>query len=132
MDVESGNVTFGFTIRQFFRELFGSRLTERLEEDLLRLRSDMEQRIQDKDNLIADLRGDRAVLLAKIATYEMTIMPHASRMGSEIVAYQKPTKPNFAPVDIPQPKTRWEMVQEEHNKKIEKEIADEAAAAAKG
>ena len=73
---------------------------------------------------------EKQLLLSKIATYETVIMPHTSRAGAEIVAYQKPAKPNFSQVTIGPPKTRWEVTQEEHNKKIKEELAEEQAAAA--
>lgn len=122
--------TWGAWVRQFFRELFGSRLTDHLETELVKLRNDYEGRIHDKNEQIAGLREEKAALQAKILMYEMTIMPHTSRAGAEIVAYQKPAKPNFSQVTIGPPKTRWEITQEEHNKKIKEELAEEQAAAA--
>jgi hypothetical protein len=121
--------TWGAWVRQFFHELFGSRLTDHLETELVKLRNDYEGRLNDKNVQIEALREEKAALTAKIALYEMTIMPHTSRVGAEIVAYKKPTKPNFAAVNLPAPKTRWEVVQEEHAAKIEKELEEERAAA---
>jgi len=125
--------SLGKRIRQFFRDLFGSRVSEHLELELLRLRQDYEARLQDKDVMIASLREEKALLMSKITVYEMTIMPHASRTGAEVVAYQKPTKPNFSFVDLPAPKSRWQQVQEDHEKEMARQEAEEkAAAAAKG
>jgi hypothetical protein len=121
------NETFGARIRQFFRELFGSRLIAQLELDLLRLRTDMDQRLQDKDKIIATLREDIQRQNSKIAVYENTIMPHSSRMGAEVAAYVKPTKPNFSFTDIGPTKSRWEQVQDAHNAQMAKELAEEAA-----
>ena len=123
---ESWNV--GKNIRLFFRELFGSRVAEHLVVEVIQLRQDYEQRLQDKDHLIAALREEKAILMAKVTTYEATIMPRSSRAGAEIVAYTKP-KPNFSFIDVPAPKSRWEMVQEEHEKQMAKEIEEEKNAA---
>jgi hypothetical protein len=108
--------TFGALIRQFFRELFGSRLVERLEEDLMRLRQDFEDRTQEHKIIVASLREEKQMLLSKIATYEAVIMPHTSRVGAEVVAYQVPKKPAFNFVDMPREKTRWEQYQDEYYK----------------
>jgi|HubBroStandDraft_1064217.scaffolds.fasta_scaffold25886_3 hypothetical protein len=108
--------TFGALIRQFFRELFGSRLVERLEEDLMRLRQDFEDRTQEHKIIVASLREEKQMLLSKIATYEAVVMPHASRVGAEVVAYQAPKKPAFNFVDMPREKTRWEQYQDEYYK----------------
>jgi uncharacterized protein YeeX (DUF496 family) len=117
--------TFGARIRQFFRELFGSRLVERLEEDLMRLRQDFEDRTQEHKIIVASLREEKQMLLSKIATYEAVIMPHTSRVGAEVVAYQAPKKPAFNFVDMPREKTRWEQVQEDHEKQLALESAEE-------
>ena len=119
--------TFGAAIRQFFRELLGSRLVEQLQNDLLRLRNDYDQRLHDKDVMIASLREEKALLMSKVAMYELTIMPHASRTGAEIVAYQKATKPAFNFLEIPPEKSRWQKVQEEHDAQMAKERDEEAS-----
>lgn len=122
------------TIRGFFRDLLGSRITEHLEIELLRLRQDYEQRLQDKELTIASLREEKALLMSKTTMYEMTLMPHASRAGAEVVAYQKPTKPAFTFMDMPAPKSRWQQVQDEHDAQMSKEIEEDkqkAATAAK-
>jgi hypothetical protein len=124
------NETFGARIRQFFRELFGSRLIAQLELDLLRLRQDFDERLQDKDRVIAGLREEKQQLMSKVALYENTIMPHSSRMGAEVAAYVKPIKPTFSFNDIGPTKSKWEMVQEQHNEQMRKEIEEEKAAAA--
>jgi|SRR5580658_4557349 hypothetical protein len=125
--------TFGALIRQFFRELFGSRLVERLEEDLMRLRQDFEDRTQEHKIIVASLREEKQMLLSKIATYEAVIMPHTSRVGAEVVAYQAPKKPAFNFVDMPREKTRWEQYQDEYYKEestkdtAEKEVTASAS-----
>src|ERR1035437_8644523 len=102
MDEQGG--TLAKNIRQFFRDLLGSRLTAHLEIEMLRLRTDFEQRLMEKDVTIAGLREEKQMLLSKVATYENVIMPHSSRAGAEVVAYQKPTKPSFSFMDITAPK----------------------------
>lgn len=128
MDGESESLAL--RIRLFFRDLLGSRMTAHLGEDLLRLRSDMDQRLMEKDVTIASLREEKALLMSKVTMYEMTIMPHASRVGAEVVAYQKPTKPSFSFMDIPAPKSRWQVVQDEHDAQMAKEIEEDKVKAA--
>jgi hypothetical protein len=114
-------------IRLFLRGLFGSRLVERLEEDLLRLRSDMEQRLQDKDVIIATLRAEKAELSGKIVVYENTLLPRSSRAGADLVNSVKPRKPNFGlDFSVPTTLTKWEQVQKEHEEKMAAEADEEA------
>ena len=119
----------GAQIRDFFKQLLGSSLVARLEEDLLRLRSDMDLRLQDKDNVIASLKELMAAMEAKITRYECVIMPTASRAGAELVKEAKPAKPNFGIADdwsnLPQVKTRWQIVQDAHEAEIAAEILAE-------
>jgi hypothetical protein len=128
MDGESESLAL--RIRMFFRDLLGSRMTAHLGEELLRLRTDFEQRLQEKDLIVASLREEKALLMSKVTMYELTIMPHASRVGAEVVAYQKPTKPSFSFIDIPAPKSRWQMVQDEHDAQMAKEIEEDKVKAA--
>jgi hypothetical protein len=51
-------------------------------------------------------------------------------MGAEVAAYVKPVKPTFSFNDIGPTKSKWEMVQEQHNEQMRKEIEEEKAAAA--
>ena len=113
--------TVGSHIRQFLRELFGSRLVERLETDLLSLRNDYDQRLHEQSLVISSLRKEKSQLVAKVALYEIALMPLQTRAGAQVVASQSPKKPSFAEeFDFPT-KTRWQILQEEHNR----EIADE-------
>lgn len=122
--------TFGARIRQFFQELFGSRLTAHLEEEIIRLRGDQDKALHDRDVLIATLREEKAYLSSKIAQYETVIMPYASRAGAEVVAYQKPKKPAFSFVDVPAPKSRWQQVQDDWENQLAEEEKQKAASAA--
>jgi hypothetical protein len=87
----------------------------------------MDQRLQDKDRVIAGLREEKQQLMSKVALYENTIMPHSSRMGAEVAAYVKPTKPNFSFTDIGPTKSKWEQVQADHEAQMRKELAEEEA-----
>jgi hypothetical protein len=122
----------GNGIRKFFRDLLGSRLVERLEEDLVRLRADFENRLQDKDILISNLREEKQQLTAKVALYELTIMPRSSVQGAEAVGYLKPTKPNFSKELFMSPPaiSSWQRVQQEHDAQMLKEIEEEKRAQA--
>ncbi len=120
------------SLRLALRELLGSHLVETLEVSLEHLRNDMNERLQDKEKTIASLREEKQLLMSKLAIYEMTLMPHASRAGAEVVAYQKPTKPNFQFVDLPAPKSKWEVFQEQYYKEEAEKEAKAAAAANKG
>lgn len=123
--------TWGARIRQFFRELFGSRLVEQLQEDLMRLRNDRDQQLHDKDQVILSLREEKQLMMSKLAAYELTLMPHASRQGAEYVKTVKPLRPDFSFVDIPAPLTKWEKLQQDHEAQMQKELEAEAAAATK-
>lgn len=131
---ENISETLGKRIRKFFRDLFGSRTTEVLELSLIHLRQDFEQRLQEKDVLIASLREEKALLNSKITVYEMTVMPHSSRMGAEVVNYTKPKKPSFSFIDATPVKSRWEQFQTDYYKaeaeKEKREASEKAAAAA--
>lgn len=120
----------GKDIRNFFRDLLGSRLVARLEEDLLRLRQDFEDRLKDKDIIVANLREENQQLKQKVAIYELTIMPRASVQGAEVVGYSKPTKPSFSKEMFlePPPISRWAQVQQEHEANLKREAEEESAA----
>ena len=68
----------GERIRTFLRQLFGSRLTSHLEDELFRLRSDYEVRLRDRDHYISDLKSDIERLRAKVAEYELVLIPLTS------------------------------------------------------
>lgn len=116
-------------IREFFHELFCSRLICRLEHDLLMARADLQQLRQDKDQLIADLRNEKAQLTATVSMYQININ---RRVGIDPTA-KKPEKPSFASFTSPPVKTSWQAEQEAHEARIAEELKneEEAAAAAK-
>lgn len=135
----------GKKIREFLRDLFGSRLVETMQNnfnlmlahkelevsnvqaEMARLRNDFELRIQDKDNLIADLRTEKAMLAGKCHLYETTLMPLSSRAGATVVAAGKPRDKSALSEfpDLPPIKTRWQQMQEAHDAEIAKEIKQE-------
>src|ERR1019366_979915 len=123
--------TVGARIRQFFRELLGSRIAEHLEVELLHLRQDFEQRLQEKDLLVATLREEKQLLMLKVTAYEFAVMPRTSRAGAEAIAYQQPAKPkpSFEFLDVGLPKSRWQIVQETHDEQMRQELAADAAVA---
>jgi hypothetical protein len=113
-------------LREFWDDLFYSKLVHRLEQDLLLLRTDLQQLRQDKDQQIAELRAEKSMLNAKIGMYELNIN---RRVGIDPTA-KRPEKPNFASFQAPPMETSWQAEVREHNAKIEKELAEEAAAEA--
>jgi len=122
--------TWGAVIRQFFRDLLGSRYMEHLEEELTRLRQDQDRSLHEKDVIIATLREEKQQLNTKLIVYENTVLAHSSRMGAEVVAYQKPKPPSpkFDFSSLPPTKSRWQVVQEQHDTQMAKELAEEAKA----
>lgn len=122
--------TLAYRIREFFRDLFGSKLVSRLEVDLLMARADAQQLRQDKDAVIGDLRSEKAMLQAKIEMYELNIH---RRVGIDPRS-KKPEKPSFASFTSPPVKTSWQVEQEAHEARIAEELnnEEEAAVAAKG
>jgi len=119
-------VSIASSIRLFFDELFASRLTERLQEDLLQLRSDYDYRLQDKDAVIAELRSEKAQMQAKMTEYELTLMPRSSKAGADYVrTHVKPEKPNFGfDFSAPPPISKWQAMVDAH----EAEMAAEQTA----
>lgn len=126
----------GAEIREFFRELFGSRLAERLEVDLINIRNDYDLRLRDKDDVITSLRAEKAALEMKVTQYEHELMPLKSRAGAAVVAASegKPTKPSWT-ADTTAflnqlPKSNWEKYQEDYYKEQERLEAEENSRAA--
>lgn len=113
-------------IRNFWDDLFYSKLVDRLETDLLVARSDAQQLRQDKDEVIAALREERAQYVSKIAMYEVGIL---QRVGID-PSIKAPMKPSFANFESPVPMSSWQKVVAEHEAQLTKEIEDEKAAGA--
>lgn len=109
MDVE----TVGLSIRLFLRNLMGSRLSAHLEEELMRLRSDYETRLLERERTIADLREQLALLSAKVDRYELVLLPLSSPVGSLLTPRPAPRETLRSSADTPTP-TRWEEIQAQH------------------
>ena len=118
----------GKSIRQFLRDLLGSRLAEVMQTEILRLQMENQQLRQDKDQTIAELRSEKAQLAATVSLYQMNIN---ARVGIDPTR-KRAEKPSFASFESPRVKTSWQAEQEEHDARIEAELAEEAATAAKG
>lgn len=101
------NKNLGLRIREFFRDLLGSRLLARCEEELLRVRADAETRMLEKDRYAAELREEIAQLRSKCAQYELVLIPMVSPAGN-LLAPKRPA-PTFDPVIEP---SSWEAEQE--------------------
>lgn len=119
-------------IRGFWDDLFYSSLVDRLEQDLVLLRADVQQLRQDKDAVIGDLRTEKALLQAKVGMYELNIN---QRVGIDPTR-KRSEKPSFANFESPRVVTPWQAEVAAHDAQIEKELelerqAEEAAAAAK-
>lgn len=116
----SEELSFASRIRKFFDDLFYSKLVEQLYQDILYARADVERMRLDKDQVIGELRAEKAALLSRIAMYDAKA---GLRAPSET-----PKKPNFG-VDfsIPPIETSWHRTEREHNERIAKELAEEAA-----
>ena len=115
-------------IRNFWDDLFYSALVDRLETDLLNARMDTQQLRQDMNSVIADLRAEKSLLQAKVLMYESNIN---RRVGIDPTA-KKPEKPSFANFNSPPALSPWQKEVAEHDAQNAKELAEEAAVAAKG
>jgi hypothetical protein len=116
----------GKELRKFLRDLFGSRFSDHMETELLRLRQDFEFRIQEYKDIVADLRMEKTLLTAKVTMYEQNIN---QRVGIDPTRVRS-EKPSFASFKNPPVMTTWQKEQADHNAQIEKELAEEAATAA--
>lgn len=109
-----GRENLGNDIREFFRGLFGSRLTAHLEEELMRQREDYEARLLEYVHQGAANRERIAQLEAKIEKYEMVLLPtvYGNLMGS-----RKP--PDFGDLE-PDPNS-WAAIKAAHEREQEVE-----------
>lgn len=115
------------SIRNFWDDLFYSELVQRLEQDLILLRSDMQQLRLDKDSVIADLRAEKSLLQAENLLYKQNIN---ARVGIDPTR-KRADKPSFASFTSPPAKTSWQAEVEAHDAQIAKELEEEAAASSK-
>lgn len=105
-------------IRQWLRELFGSRLVANLEEELLRTRDDFETRSVEYKERISELRSEIAQQAAKIEKYEMVLLP---MVYGKVVSQPKPEFDMTEIVD----ENSWAAIQARWEKKQEEEDAVE-------
>lgn len=117
----SEKLSFASSIRTFFDDLFYSELVEQLRQDLLFARADVERMRLDKDQVIGELRAEKATLLMRTAMYD-------AKAGLRPLS-ETPKKPNFG-VDfsVPPEETSWQRTRREHEENIAKELAEEAEA----
>ena len=113
--------TLAQRIRSFFHDLFGSRLVNSLELQLLQLRSDYERRLEERDQTISDLRADLAQVKMKLEGYELVLLPLASPVGKLFAPKREPT---FETVIGPTPGS-WQDVQAKWYAQQEAEAAKE-------
>lgn len=113
-------------LRMYWDDLFYPALVDRLETDLLNLRSDLQQLRLDKDRVIAELRNDKAVLTSKLAIFELSIQQRAGIDPSRMAA----KKPSFASFTSPPVMTRWEQYRQEYEAALAKDDVDEMKAQA--
>lgn len=99
----------GLTLRKFFRDLFGSRLSSHLEEELERNRADYEVRITELNQQIANLRAEKAQLSAKVEQCEMVLLP---------LVYKTAVGPKHPPdfVNLPPDPNSWASIQAQWDK----------------
>lgn len=112
-------------VREFMHELFGSRMTNHLEEELMRSRADCETRLDDKERTIADLREQVSQLTSKVDRYELVLLPMASPLGGFFAP--KKREPTFQGITEPKAKS-WPEIQIEWDLEQEREAAAEKAA----
>lgn len=116
------NEDLALRIRQFLRNLFGSRLVSSLELRVLEVQQECERRIADKDDLIASLRLDLSNLRAKMDTYETVLLPLTSPAGN---LFKPKPQQTFQELSGPQPGS-WQWVQAEWDRKMLEEAEQEA------
>jgi sulfite reductase alpha subunit-like flavoprotein len=104
----------GAAIREFLRELFGSRTVARLEFDIERMRADCEERIREYKLQLLELTQEKSLLQSKMLQYENVIMPLSSKAGADL---KKPSRqPSFITPFEDAPKTSWQLKQEEFDR----------------
>lgn len=112
-------VPVGMKIREFLRQVFGSRLNAHLEIELAQLRQDFEARLQERDQRCAELQSDIERLRGKVAEYELVLIPLTSgiRLGGN------PTPPSFSDPIIE--RSSWQATLAEHLAKQQAEEVEE-------
>ena len=115
-------IAVGEKIRRFFRQVFGSRLTDHLEDEIFRVRQDCEQRLNDRDVRISELKQENQELKAKIDVLETIVLPLTT--GGLLNRKKRSETPTFEPVTEPDPNS-WAAIQAEHYRKEQEEAEKE-------
>lgn len=117
MDVQD---SLAVTIRTFFRDLFSSRLTDHMTEELMRLRQDYEARLHDKERAILDLREQLSAAQARLDRWEMIIVPLAhpvkERRDPTLQASSEPRTLTWSEVQLEHDREQARLAMEEANK----------------
>ena len=116
----SEELSFASRIRKFFDDLFYSSLVEQLRQDILFARADVERMRLDKDQVIGELRAEKAALLSRIAMYD-------AKAGLRAPS-DTPKKPNFGiDFSIPPEETSWQRYKRETEENYAKELVEDEA-----
>lgn len=110
-------------IRKWFHDLFGSRLVVHLETALLKQQSEYDQRLNEKDQIIVDLKSELQRLRGRFDELEMD--PSYFWM----LASRSKSKNAFSSFPDPIPDTSvssWRKIQEDWNRQQEAEEIKEA------
>jgi len=111
------------SFRNFFHQLFGSRLVQHLETELLKQQSDYESRLLERDQLIGDLRSELQRLRSKFEEMELDpsyfwYLANRSQLKREPPKYSDPVTDTAA--------SEWHRIQAEHYRREAEEEAAEA------
>jgi hypothetical protein len=109
-------------IRLTFRDIFGSRIVNTLEIVNIQMREDFERRLNDKDDVIANLRADLQAARLKIEVLETVVIPVVSPVGN--LFKPKPDTRTFEKLSGPE-EGSWAWVQAEWAKKQAEEAQQE-------
>jgi hypothetical protein len=115
------NQTLAQKIRRMFTDLFGSRYVNMLEMVNMQLRLDYEQRLNERDETITDLREQLAQVRGKLEVFETVLLPISSPVGKLFAPKREPT---FETVIGPTPGS-WQDVQAKWYAQQEAEAAKE-------
>ena len=114
--------TLAQKIRQFVRDLLGSRLVEHLEAQLFLQQSLYESRLNERDQEIARLRQEALRLTAKFEEYELD--PSYFWWLAQRGKASPPASPDLHSLsEVPTPKT-WREIQVEHYAREEAELQE--------
>lgn len=99
--------------------LFGSRLVESLETQLMRTRQDYEHRLMERDSTIDELRAERDRLRTKFDEYEAD--PSYYWWLSQRTQARLPRRPDFQQDTESAPEGSWQRIQQDWYRKQDEE-----------